>query len=64
MMFTKSEMYTMLVDMVGIPQDSLDILIKVLGDTPQTYIKVLNAQTKYKTFNELEKDYYTDYGAD
>ena len=60
MMYSKSEMYCMLMDYAGIPEESLEMAIRLLGDTPQTYIKILNSETEYQTFEQLENDYYMD----
>ena len=58
-------MYNMLVDYIEIPEEAIDIVLKVLGDTPQTYIKILNKCTDYKTFNEVDEDYtLKDYAQD
>lgn len=56
MMYSKSEMRDMLIDFVGIQEEAIDIMIKILGDTPQTYIKILNAGSEWKTFAEAEYD--------
>lgn len=50
-------MYDMLNGNVGISEEAMDILLKVLGDTPETYKKILSKTTDFKTFQELE-DYY------
>jgi len=53
MQFTKLEMYDFLADCVGIGQDTMDVLIKVMGDTPETYKRILHKMTNYKSFAEL-----------
>ena len=52
-------MYYMLVDGEGVPVEAMDIMLKIMGDTPQTYIKILNAISEYKTFAELDEAYIT-----
>ena len=54
MIYSNEDMRNMLEDFAGIDGDALDIMIKIMGDTPQTYIKILNTGTEYKTFKELE----------
>ena len=61
MMYSNSEMYDMLVNFVAVEPECLDLIIKLMGDTPQTYIKVLNANSEFKTFLELE-DYCSSDG--
>ena len=56
MLYTKEEMRSRLIDFLGIPNESIDIMVKILGDTPQTYIKILNAGSEWKTFAELDYD--------
>lgn len=59
MLYTNDEMYYMLVDGEGVPVEAMDIMLKIMGDTPQTYIKILNAISEYKTFAELDEAYIT-----
>lgn len=51
-------MYDILADEIGLGQDTMDILIKVLGDTNETYKKILTKTTNFKTFDEVEDYYY------
>ena len=60
MLYSKLEMYDMLINFVGIDPDGLDLILKLMGDTPQTYIKVLNASSYFKTFADLEDSYCSD----
>ena len=54
MKYSKTEMYDILSDEVGLGQDTMDILIKVMGDTNETYKKILTKITGFKTFDEWE----------
>ena len=56
MMYSKDEMRSMLIDFVGLSDEAIDIMVKILGDTPQTYIKILNAGSEWKTFADVEYD--------
>lgn len=58
MTYTKREMYDILADEVGLGQDTMDILIQVMGDTNETYKKILTKTTNFKTFDEAEEYYY------
>ena len=57
MLYTNDERYYVLVDGEGVPVEAMDIMLKIMGDTPQTYIKILNAISEYKTFAELDEAY-------
>lgn len=57
MKYTKTDMFWMLADSVGIGEETMNILIKVMGDTPDTYKKILTKMTDFKTFEELENYY-------
>ena len=54
MKYTKTEMYDILSDEVGLGQDTMDILIKIMGDSNETYKKILTKMTDCKTFDEWE----------
>ena len=53
-------MYWMLVDNIGISEEAVQLVLKILGDTPDTYKKILTAETEYKTFKELEDAFIVD----
>ena len=57
MKYTTTDMFWMLADSVGIGEETMNILIKVMGDTPDTYKKILTKMTGFKTFEELENYY-------
>lgn len=60
MIYNKAEMRSMLIDFLDLSEDAIDIIVKILGDTPQTYIKILNAGSEYKTFLELEENNFNN----
>lgn len=55
MIYNKSEMFDMLLDYTMLEADTLDLILKVAGDTNQTYVKILKYLTGYNTFLELEE---------
>lgn len=57
MSMTSMEMYDFLVDVIGLGQEKVDILIQVMGDSKDTYKKILNKTTEFKTFAEAEEYY-------
>ena len=50
-------MYNILADSVGIGQETMDIIIKVFGDTNDTYKRILTKMTDFKTFSEAYEFY-------
>ena len=58
MKYTNIDMFYILADTVGLGEETMDILIKVMGNTPDTYKKILTKLTPYKTFEDLERAYY------
>lgn len=54
MLYDKREMYSMLVEYGDVDASTLDLILKVAGDTKETYIKVLTVTTPYKTFEQFE----------
>ena len=60
MIYNKAEMRSMLIDFLDLSEDAIDIIVKILGDPPQTYIKILNAGSEYKTFLELEENNFNN----
>ena len=55
-------MYGFLTEFANLSTEGVDMVLHILGDKPQTYIKILNAETEYKTFDQLVSDYekYTE----
>ena len=53
MNFTKEDMYWMLVDGLGYSEESVDLVKKVMGDSVDTYKRILSKTTDFKTFQEL-----------
>ncbi len=60
MMYSKIDMYNMLLDNIGIPEEYLDAMLKLIGDVPQSYVKILNACSEYSTFSEVEDAMFSD----
>lgn len=56
MVYSKDEMRDMLVNCIGIEEDDLYIMLKLIGDTPQSYIKILTAASDYTNFIDVEND--------
>ena len=55
MLYTKTDMRYMLIDGAGIPEEAIDLVIAILGDSVDTYKKILSKATEFKTFKELEE---------
>lgn len=60
MIYTKQEMQDLLIETVGVSEEAIDLAVKLLGDTPQTYIKILNAASEYSTFSDVEDALFSD----
>lgn len=54
MIYNKTEMFDMLVERVGLDEETVQLVLKVAGDVPATYIKMLKAETGLNSFIELE----------
>lgn len=54
MIYNKTEMFDMLVERVGLEEETVQLVLKVAGDVPATYIKMLKAETGLNSFIELE----------
>lgn len=53
-------MYNMLLDNIGIPEEYINAMLKLIGDVPQSYVKILNACSEYSTFSEVEDDMFSN----
>lgn len=60
MIYTKQEMKDLLIESVGVSEEAVDLVVKLLGDIPQTYIKILNAASEYSTFSDVEDAFFSD----
>jgi hypothetical protein len=60
MIYSKDEMRDMLMDYFDMDEDTMDILVTILGDSVQTYKHILTAGTGFKTFEELENSSFSD----
>ena len=60
MPYTKTEMFYLLSDAVGLGEETMNVIVKVFGDTKDTYMKVLTKMTDFKTFEEAEEYYYIE----
>lgn len=57
-MINKNDMTKILMDDVGISQDSLELALKLCGDTPRVYKDILFVSTGYSTFGSYEEAKY------
>ena len=55
---TKTDMFYFLSDVVGLGEETMNIIVKVMGDSKETYKRVLTKTTDFRTFDEAI-DYYT-----
>ncbi len=53
-------MQDLLIETVGVSEEAVDLVVKLLGDTPQTYIKILNVASEYSTFSDVEDALFSD----
>jgi len=60
MIYSKQEMRDLLVETVGVSEEAVDLAVKLLGDIPQTYIKILNVASEYSTFSDVEDALFSD----
>lgn len=60
MIYSKQEMQDLLIETVGVSEEAVDLVVKLLGDTPQTYIKILNVASEYSTFSDVEDALFSD----
>lgn len=60
MIYSKQEMRDLLEETVGVSEEAIDLAVKLLGDTPQTYIKILNAVSEFSTFSDVEDILFSD----
>ena len=49
---TKLEMYDFLADNIGLGQETMDVIVQVMGDTPETYKRLLRKTSEFHTFEE------------
>ena len=56
---TKLEMYDFLADNIGLGQETMDVIVQVMGDTPETYKRVLRKTSEFHTFEEAVAAFQT-----
>lgn len=50
--FTETEMQNILIDNIGVSEETLITVVKINGNLPKTYEDILFVYTEYRTFEQ------------